>query len=160
MKEYPKIPMRPEDLPPQEKKSDIILPRCPEGFPGNCRHIDEPDPKKRAPGKPIFLGSVEWSWSPYHSRIDQYYLSSRKPCWLLWIRWQDDNDYEYPWYWYHYGYGRKMDIDSKTAGVHLLMDAWRNDVGEPGHFHWVDNEGLLSSSELYAMGKIVWPDES
>ena len=149
-----KIPMSPEERPDQNSSSGIVIPDCPDYFLNSCSHFIDDDNKKRAPRNAVFLGSVEWAWSPFHSRIDNYYLSSRKPYWLLWNHWLDDNDGGYPWYWTIYNQGLKKNVDMKTAAIHLIMDTWQYD--QVDHFHWVNNEGLLSADEFYAMGKIVW----
>ncbi len=158
MKKDKKIPMRPEDLPPQGNDTGTVLPPCPENFPWICG-MGEEYRRKRAPRNRTYLGSVEWAWSPSHSRVDYYYLSSRGNCWLLWINWPDEEMYD-TWYWtlYYDSYKKKTDI--RTAAIYMLKSAWKNDVNDPGHFHFVSDDGLLSSDEFYAIAKEIWPEQA
>ena len=131
MNRYPKIPMRPEDVPQQRVHLVASLPPCPPSFQGYYDYVNPmPDDlllklnlpqsrqMKRSPRNTEYLGSVEWAWCPWHSRFDKYYLNPRRSLWLLWIRWWDDFDSAYRWRFY--GYGPKKGVDAKTAAIYLL----------------------------------------
>ena len=85
------IPMSPDFLPRQKLNEVVTLPKLPEGLAPKVEWV-EPllrDPPRASPRKLSFLFSVEWSWSPMHHRIDNYYLNPRRNVWLLWnCRWR------------------------------------------------------------------------
>jgi hypothetical protein len=109
-----------------------------------------------------FVGTAEWAWSPMHSRIDVYYISTnrKKSHWLLWKRWIDDSDYRWRWESALYVYGTKRDIPKKTAAIYLLIDAWdyEREFLELEHFHILNAVELISVPEFRAIGRVVWPD--
>ena len=73
------IPMSPELLPRQKLNEVVTVPELPKGLAPKVEWV-EPllrDPPRASPRKLTFLFSVEWSWSPMHHRIDNYYLNPR-----------------------------------------------------------------------------------
>ena len=159
----PKIPMTPEEVPQQRLGLVTDLPRRPLKFNVLC-DFNEPMPDNIRPkGSPrnfVYLGSVEWAWSPMHSRFDSYYLNPRGSYWLLWIRYQDFNTYVWPWYWRFYAYAKKNRVCEKIAATYMLMDAWTSEkqTSDLDHYFLVDDPGLLSMSEISEIARQVWPE--
>ncbi len=155
----------PDEVALQDTLDDVQLPPRPKLFRGACDFVDRmPDDvrPKRSPRNVEYLGAAEWAWSPVSSREDKYYISRRKGYWLLWIRWQDDNDWEAGWQWTLYGYARTRRADLKTAAVYLLMDAWQaeKDHLHLDHYFLVDEGDVLSEDELEEIARQVWPEAS
>jgi hypothetical protein len=161
----PKIPMRPEDVPQQRLYSAVELPSRPESFHGVIDWM-EPMPNKArpkgSPRKTTYLGSVEWATSVRETRFDSYYLNPRGSYWLLWIRWQDDNDWKMVWRWTLYAYGKQKDVAAKTAAIYLLLDAWKKEKerSDLEHYFLIDEPGFLSIAEISEIGRQVWPRKS
>ena len=108
MFEEPTIVMNLELLPQQRVHLVVDLPERPTGFRGYCQWNDpmpEKDCPKGSPRNVEFLSSVEWAWSPMHSRWDGYFLNPRGRCWLLWIHYLDDNEWAPKWRWNLYAWG-------------------------------------------------------
>lgn len=165
MIDNPKIPMIPEEVPPQTGQNDIKLVPRPTLFQGICNYIQPMNGKDHPSGSPRnveYLGSVEWAWGPAHDRLDSYYLNPRGKYWLLWIRWLDDNEWEPKWKWSLYAYGPKRSVDAKAAATYLLMDAWlaEKEASSLDHFFLIDEAGSLSAAELTEIAEVVWPEES
>ena len=69
------IPMSPELLPRQKLNEVVTVPELPKGLDPKV-DLGEPLQRNRpkaSPRKITFVCSVEWSWSPMHHRIDNYY---------------------------------------------------------------------------------------
>ena len=49
-------------------------------------------------------------------------------------------------------------VTQKQAAVHLLIDFWMEDKEENDvdQFHWINEDGFLSISELSAIAREVW----
>jgi hypothetical protein len=165
MTRKPNIPIRYEDFPQQRVHLVVPLPPRPQGFHGKCDFHDPMPENVRPKGSPrntLYLGSVEWAWSPVHSRCDSYYLNPRGPYWLLWITWQDENDWNLKWKWALYSYARKKGVDEKSAAIYLLLDAWKAEAQKSSldHFCLIDEAAYLSVEEISQIARIVWPDDS
>jgi hypothetical protein len=159
----PRIPMRPEDVPQQRIRLVVQLPPRPHSFKGTCnffKPIAERDRPKGSPRKLEYLGSVEWTWSPMHSRVDSYYLNPRGRYWLLWIRSREDEDWSRKWIWMLYAYGPRKGVDAKTAATYLLLDAWNAEkkINELDHWFLIDEEAFLSVAEIAEISRKVWPE--
>lgn len=158
----PKIPMTPDEVPQQRLVSVVSLPERPPLFDGKCDYFDAMPDEARPKGSPrntTYLGSVEWAWGPGNSRFDSYYLNPRGKYWLLWIRWQDDNDWNKAWKWTLYAYSPKQGADDKTAAIFLLQDAWMAEAKsyDLDHYFLIDDPGLLSVAEFTGIARQVWP---
>ncbi len=112
------------------------------------------DCPKQLPKSAKYVAFVEWSWSPWHSRQDNYYLSTNesRTHWILWNSFEDDNDTSKLIY-YPYAYGPRNGVPAKTAAAYLLLAGWKGEMAEyesdfDEPFHSVGNEGLLSVDEL------------
>jgi hypothetical protein len=165
MARKPTIPMTPEEVPRQRLHLVAELPARPQGFSAKCDFVDPMPDNKRPGGSPrntLYIGSVEWAGSPMHTRFDSYYLNPRGAYWLLWIHWQDDNDWNLSWKWTLYAYGEKRGIDERTAATYLLMDAWaaERESANLDHYFLVDETGLLSMADISEIARQVWVDES
>ncbi|MGZ8188623.1 MAG: hypothetical protein ACXWTN_07665 [Methylosarcina sp.] len=161
----PKIPMRPEDVPQQRLYSAVELPPRPESFHGVIDWMERMPDKVRPKGSPrktTYLGSVEWASSARETRFDSYYLNPRGSYWLLWNRWQDDNDWKMVWRWTLYAYGKKKGVAAKTAALYLLLDAWKKEKEKSDleHYFLIDEPGFLSIAEISEIGRQVWPPKS
>jgi len=140
----------------------VDLPERPAGFRGYCQWNDpmpEKDCPKGSPRKVEFVSSVEWSWSPMNSRWDGYFLNPRGKYWLLWIRYLDENEWTPKWRWELYAWVLRKGVSQKEAAVYLLADAWAAEARDSDldRFHLINDTGLLSLPELYAVGRLVWP---
>ena len=51
-------------------------------------------------------------------------------------------------------------VTERQAATHLLIDVWRAECadGSLDHFHWINEDGLLSVEDLMAIGRAVWDD--
>lgn len=112
------------------------------------------------PRKAHCIGRVAWTWSPMHSRMDEYFLSmdSSRTLWLLWSRYYDDNwgRWETPTV---AAYGPRKGTTAMAAASRLLEAIWREErhgFGELDQFHLVTAEGLLCKNDLMAVGREVW----
>ena len=155
--------MTPEEVPQQRLVPVVSLPQRPPSFRGICDFINPmPDAvrPKGSPRKTTYLGSAEWAWAPGNSRFDSYYLNPRGKYWLLWIRWQNDDDWNQSWIWALYAYGPKKGVDEKTAAIFLLLDAWMAEAKEQGlnRYFLIDDPGLLSIAEFAEIARNVWPE--
>ena len=72
----PIIPMKPEQLPQQRVYEVLTLPQRPESFHCRAGHGEVPEEAvpKKGPRAAIYLGQVEWAWSPMHNSLECYYL--------------------------------------------------------------------------------------
>ena len=154
------VPMSPVSLPRQKLNEVVTIPELPKGLDPKVEWV-EPllhDVPKASPRKLTFLFSVEWSWSPMHHRIDNYYLNPRRTGWLLWNNDLDDGTVPWSWHWLLYAHCAKAKCDEKTIAIHLIKALWESEVeyqaGE--HYHWINNTGLLSVEEIQAIAREVW----
>ena len=150
------------DLPQQRLNEVTELPERPDGFTG--QHVflkafsDEP---KRAPRKTIFLGTAEWTWSPMHNRIDNYYVSKNRRYWFLWSHFYNQYDPPFKWEWHLYAAALKQTrkrIKEFDAAIYLLHDFWKEEsVNESiGHYHFIAKTGFLSIEDFQALARLVW----
>jgi hypothetical protein len=163
MAKIPKIPMTHNEVPLQRQHLVVDLPPRPVIFQGSCDFIDPMPEKDRPKGSPRnikYLGSVEWAWSPVNSRFDSYYLNPRGRYWLLWVRWQNEDEWNHPWEWTLYAYGPRKGVDLKTAATYLLLDAWKaeKENSDLDHYFLIDEPGLLSIEDISEIARNVWPD--
>ena len=154
----PIIPMKPEQLPQQRVYEVLTLPQRPDPFHCTVEVPQEAVPKK-GPRDAIYLGQVEWAWSPMHNSLECYYLHRGRRYWVLWLRHFSENWCRLEWRpiacVHHKG------ISEKQAAVYLLMRVWQNLLreGELDKFHWINEEGYLSVAELEAIAREVWTSE-
>ncbi|WP_458525599.1 hypothetical protein [Onishia taeanensis] len=162
MDHRPRIPMTPDEIPTQRVSLVVDFPPRPPGFAGQCDFLNAMPDDLRPKGSPRntrYLGAVEWAWSPYHTRLDAYYLNPRRRHWLLWIYSPESDDWEPRWHWCLYGYSPKRGVDEKTAAVYLLLDAWREEAvaNQLNHYTLLDEAGFLSRDEIAQIASVVWP---
>ncbi len=106
------------------------------------------------------IATVEWSWSPGHSRQDSYHLSMNddKSNWVLWVGYYDYDDTN-TWQHSPYAYGPKTDVSVKEAVRELLQQGWSGEAEQDkdlDQFHQVCSEGILCSADLGEIAKNVW----
>jgi hypothetical protein len=110
---------------------------------------------KRLSANASTLCGAEWSWSPAHSRADQYSLHSGKRDWFLWVSYYDDCSGRIE----RHVIGRmpKADVDADAAAKALLTAFWRFDCHEckVDRPHYCD-PGILSSDALREIMDTVW----
>jgi len=157
MNDFPETPMRPGELPQQRVCLVKDMPPRPDGFRGSCMYyqgVPEGLKEPHEPNNPKLVGGVEWSWSPAHSRLDNYFIEQRGEWWLLWNSFEDELDCDVVWTLYG---AAKCEIALEyEAAIYALMDAWSGD--EVDHFHWITHEGVLSAGDMNEIAKAVWPD--
>jgi len=165
--------MTPDQAPQQRLYPVVDLPPRPKSFKSRCgkelysipsiRELPLKNHPTQMPRTAQFIGTAEWAWSPMHSRIDAYYLSTnqKRSHWFLWASCLDDSDYRWKWINTLYAYGSKKGIDKKTAAIYLLLDAWsfEQEFLELEHFHILNAVELLSVPEFRAIGRVVWDEE-
>jgi len=154
-----KIAMTPDQAPQQRIHLVVDLPPRPKSFESHCGKYPSiwGVTLEDGPTELQYIGTVEWAWSPMHSRIDSYYLSSdrTRSHWFLWVSSFDDDDCLL------YASASKKGICEKTAAIHLLIDAWdyERKFEELDHFHMLNTVELLSVAEFRAIGRVVWLEE-
>jgi len=159
------VPMFPGERPEQRIYMIKNLPNLNVPFPCTT-DWDNPLPSERRPAnKPRsarLIASVEWAWSPAHSRIDAYHLSTNhhRSHWLLWKSYWDDNCIEWHWISELWCHGPKRGVPAKVAAAYLLAHGWRTEKEDQllDPYHWINQKGLLSVADLNAIVKEVWPE--
>jgi hypothetical protein len=158
MTREPKIPMSPKALPQQRIHEVIVLPERPAVF--DCVVGYREFPRGALPRKlssnSTYLCQVEWAWSPAHNRLDAYYLHRGRTHWSLWCKhW--DNDWT-TWESNSVGCVPRRGIEEKQAAVYLLLEFWADDAKESylDRYHWINEGGYLSISEIAAIAREVW----
>ena len=152
--------MSPELLPRQKLNEVVNIPELPKGLAPKVEWV-EPllrDPPRASPRKLTFLFSVEWSWSPMHHRIDNYYLNPRRTGWLLWNNWVDDGTNPWGWHWLLMAHCKKGKFDEKTIAIHLMKALWECEQKHQmlDEYHWINSTGLLDVEEIQAIGRKIW----
>jgi hypothetical protein len=154
----PKIPMSPSELPQQRIHEVIDLPKRPEPFDCLVGYGEVPNKiiPKCGPRSPLYLGQVEWAWSPMHNRLDAYYLHRGRTHWVLWSRYWDDNWGK--WGWAAVACTAKKGVSERQAAVHLLIEFWKEEAEESDvdKYHWINEDGYLSIAEIAAIAREVW----
>jgi len=160
-----KIAMTPDQLPQQRIHAVVDLPPRPKSFESHCgKYLSIRGlPSDNRTVKIQFIGTVEWAWSPMHSRIESYHISTNRyrTHWCVWVcrfdgyscQWESERTL--------YAYCENRRIPKKTAAIHLLIDAWdyEREFEELEHFHLLNSVELLSVAEFRAIGRAVWPEE-
>ena len=125
------------------------------GYPGTINGDNVP---KRLSAKAIAICEAEWSWSPAHSRNDEYALHSGRKDWFLWVSFYDD---------FHGKIDRniigrmpKKGLDSENAATSLLKAFWFFDKNEcdTDRPHRC-NAAALSDEALEGIMDAVWEGE-
>ena len=103
------------------------------------------------PDQALYLGALEWAWSPAHNRLDSYYLSYTDDHWLLFDHALFDGD-EWYWEWHRFGVAPKIDSDERAVGFWMLLDILKSDLNcwETDHFHIIS--GRVFSETMILMG--------
>ena len=153
------IPISADQLPQQRISEVISMPPRPKGLITYSEFIDYyPDYPVSTPRKTLFLGGVEWAWSPMHSRIDNYYLNAKPKYWVIWNHWLNDNETPWHWQWDIFAYAPKIKGDEKSIAMHMLKETWQMDKlhNYVDEFHWINSTGLFSVSDFAAIAREVW----
>jgi hypothetical protein len=155
----PHIPMSPDELPQQRIHEVVELPERPEPFDFAAGYSCKVPQKPITYGEPrsaIYLGQVEWAWSPMHNRLEAYYLQRDRNYWVLWSRYWDDN--EGGWGWIIIACVANKVVSEAQAAVHLLIEFWKYEAEESwlDHFHWINEADYLSVAQLAAIGRTIW----
>ena len=153
------IPMTPDARPKQRLNEVVGLPNKPDDL--NIM-IEWKDPipsgryPKGTPRKLTFVCSLEWAWSPMHSRIDNYYLNPKPKNWLLWNNWPNDN--EGYWQWDIVAFSNKVKADERTIAAHMLLKILKFEAKHSSldRIHMINNTGCLSVEDVQAIGREVW----
>jgi len=159
MARQPRLALSPLDLPAQGLQVVRTLPTPPKRWHTWEPKADDPSLPKRLPRGAYFLGQVEWSWSPMHSRINSFHVS-QSACrrhWVLWVGYYDDN-----YSCWVRGASTLMAprcgrLNALEAGQLLLREHWASEVDDGlDRFHWIAQEGDLDVSDLEAVADEVW----
>ncbi len=154
------IPMSPDELPQQQINEVVDLPPRPDGLDVSIEALNSmgKDYPKGSPRKLSSICSVEWAWSPVHSRIDNYYLNTRKKHFILYDNWLNDGVSPWGWNWTVLAWAPKIEADEHAVAAHMLSDLWKyiaeNDYVD--HYHWINDSGCLSVEETQALARKVW----
>ena len=131
------------------KKIDINLDCIYLGYQYSKPIDDFPD---KMPNSATYIIGVEWTWSPWHSRIDSYYISRNRSNshWFFWHSYVDDNDFSYPTINTIVAICPKINNDIKLAAINLLKVYWENESELSGldKAYWYRDYGLLSDKEV------------
>jgi hypothetical protein len=108
--------------------------------------------------KSIALCQVEWSWSPMHSRVDQYVIHKGVEYWLLWCGTPDDNAGTDINHWFPTAMLAIERIDEIQAGISMLKAFWHREVDwlNLDKYHWINTEDILSVADLESIAASVW----
>jgi hypothetical protein len=153
----PTVPMTPAALPQQRLSLVVGLPQRPEPFAFAVGYGGFPPgvvPARGVPRSPVFLVQTEWADTPTNNGVEAYYLQARRKVWLLWLRTLDDNRIPWGWNWQAVGYCPRRGVSEAVAARHLLLEYWRfnmADGGRPDPLDWIDQEGMLSVSDIRAI---------
>ena len=153
------LPGFPDDLPQQRISEVVTLPDQPEGLEVRVELLESyPHYPVRTPRKVLFLGGVEWAWSPANSRRDNYYLNPKPKHWLLWDHWLDDQVRPWRWNWNILAWAPRVRADEKSIAIHMLKHIWEVDCRHHliDQFHWINSTGALSVSDLQSIAREVW----
>ena len=107
----------------------------------------------------LALAQVEWSWSPMHSRVDQYVLHKGSDYWLLWCGTPDDNAGTDINHWFPTAVLPISEAGEMLVGVTLLKAFWDREVSwlNLEKYHWINAEGVLSVADLESIAVSIWP---
>lgn len=160
-----RIPMSPEQMPQQRIYLVQDLPPRPEGFFTKCRYgisqIPGADRPLDKPASARFVCTLEWAWSPMHSRISAYHLSMnrQRSHWLLWVSLPDDDNWDGQGRWTHdlVAFGPKRGVPPGVAATWLLHDmlAMEAEEGEEYLDFMIDDTGLLDVEEIRAIQRAL-----
>ncbi len=128
---------------------------------GNKDKIQPPEviyDHDRDRGELDFMCTVEWSWSPYHERIDSYYFGVTEDEYELWSHYNDESTGGHNWC--CCVVAKKTAAPITRAPAWLLEYKWRHESAESsiGWFDMVSEEGLLEEDEVIQIGRAVWPE--
>lgn len=109
----------------------------------------------------ITVGQVEWSWSPMHSRVDQYVIHKGDEFWLLWCGTPDDNTETDIGNWFPTARLPIANFDEKQVAISSLKAFWHREVDwlNLDKYHWINSEGILSVADLESIAVSVWPND-
>ena len=119
-----------------------------------------PDGQPVEPDSALYLGALEWSWSPMHSRMDSYYLSYDKDHWMIFMHLLEDGSSSWEWSWYLYAIAPRVSADDRSVGFWMIHDLLKYDAvtHEVDEFHLVSGEGLLTVGDFENIGQLVWTE--
>lgn len=112
----------------------------------------------RSRGELDFMCTVEWSWSPYHQRIDSYFFGLTETEVELWSQYNDESTGQENWC--CCVVADKTSNDAQAVAASLLEFLWRHESAESaiGLFDMVSDEGLLEQDAVFQIGESVWPE--
>ena len=114
----------------------------------------------KVPERVLYLGALEWIWSPGHSRCDNYYLSYMKDYWLIFLHEYSDG-MSPTWEWYPYAAASRVDSDIRAIGFWMVHDLLSADAGmhEVDRYHLVSAQGLLTVGDFAVIGDSIWSED-
>ena len=142
----------------KRSKEVIDLPIRPEEFDFNVGYgcVSKDDIPPQILENTTYLCQTDWPWSQKPDRFDAYYLHKGRTEWSLWSKyWNDETN---DWKAVCIGIVNRDGVDQKQAAIYLLLEFWKFDAAESngGEFHWINEEGYLTASELDAIARAIW----
>ena len=136
------------DIPPRPHHLHIEL--LTDGYP-------EPDKVSEEPELTKYVGTVEWSWSPAHSRMDHYYLTKSPTEWVLYLNLNEACEERS---WMPLAMGKPLEFDEWTVAFWLIHDFLKLESCQHTleEFHHVSHEGLLQGSDFRNIARLIWED--
>lgn len=118
-----------------------------------------PEDIPKRPDRVLYLGALEWSWSPAHSRFDSYYLSYTDSLWVMYLH-EFSDGYGGTWEWFPYSVSKRVSVDDRAVGYWMVYDLLRADstIHELDRYHFVSAEGLLKVGDFAEIGDLIWKD--
>ena len=159
------IPMSPSALPQQRLYEVKSLPAETVQLPVKLLDYEQEHGLLGIPKTPtkksISVGQVEWSWSPMHSRVDQYVIHQGAEYWLLWCGTPDDNAGTAINHWFPTAMLSTEEADETQAAISMLKAFWHREVDwlNLDKYQWINAEGILSVADLESIAANVWPTE-
>lgn len=159
MTKKPKIPMLPSQLPQQKITLVAEMPVL-DPMPSIIPADKDIKTAKKMSRNADYICQLEWAWGPMHSAINAFYLTRGRYGWVLWLKYFDDN------------YGRwdepiavqvcSFGNQNKEASAMLMLAAYLKELHDHydrDHYHWINEDGLLSVAEIEAVGRHVWKNQ-
>lgn len=155
-----RVPMTPGELPQQRVFAVETLPAMSERPQVQMYGYEGYGSPKAMHRESRLIAQAEWAWSPFHNRIDAYWLHPGRGRWYFWYTYFDDNDA--PWRWVETLVAScpRRDVSAELAAVSLLAAFWKMSVEdyELDRYHWLNETGVLDVGQIEAVRREVWPD--
>jgi hypothetical protein len=112
-----------------------------------------------SPEAAIYLGALEWAWSPVHSRLDSYYLSRTDAYWLIYQHYLEDGGEEWTWEWRPYAFSTYFESPDLLAIAYWMIHDLLKIEAESQNldsFHLISGEGMLTVGHFKMIDQRIW----